>query len=168
MTIQLRELDTNLMQQSVSNQIQIIKTKSRITRNYVKLTKGKINSLKKEIDQYYDDKGYLSWSSRKKKYVILGTNSPSNGLVICPLCHTGKLIVIRSRTTKKRFIGCSNYYNGCRASTPLIQKGMIRTTKTPCELCRWPIILVRYSRRQKWLRQCANIKCKTKNLKRKI
>ncbi|MFQ6025719.1 MAG: DNA topoisomerase [Nitrosopumilaceae archaeon] len=150
------------MQQKNSYQIIVSNVKPDDPRNYVKLTKRKITSLKNEMRQYYDTKGYLSWSAKKKKYVILGTNSPSNGLVECPQCHKGKLMVIRSRTTKKRFIGCSNYHNGCKASTPLIQRGMIRTTKTPCELCKWPMILVRYSRRQKWARQCANINCKTR------
>ena len=149
------------MLQKNTNQIQIVSEKVN-PRNYVKLSQRKITLLKNEMLQYYDSKGYLSWSSRKKKYVILGTNSPSNGLVECPQCHTGRLMVIRSRKTKKRFIGCSNYYNGCVASTPLIQRGMVRTTKTPCEICLWPIILMRYSRKQKWAKQCANIKCKSR------
>lgn len=153
------------MQQKTSSQILVSNVKPDNSRNYVKLTKRKITSLKNEMRQYYDTKAYLSWSAKKKKYVILGTNSPSNGLVECPQCHKGKLMVIRSPTTKKRFIGCSNYHNSCKASTPLIQRGMIRTTKTPCKLCMWPIILVRYSWRQKWTRQCANIICKTRKIK---
>jgi ssDNA-binding Zn-finger/Zn-ribbon topoisomerase 1 len=128
-------------------------------RNSVKITKKKINKIQSEIRQYYDKNGYLSWSEKKRKYVILGTNAPANGLVECPDCHIGKLLIIRSRHTKKRFIGCSNYYNGCRASSPLIQRGMICATKMSCKICFWPIILQRYSRKQKWARQCANIKC---------
>lgn|SRR5574341_2378703 len=134
-------------------------------RNSVKITKRKITKMRNEINQYYDKNGYLSWSERKKKYIILGTNLPNNGLVECPECHIGKLMVIRSRKTKKRFIGCSNYYNGCRASTPLIQRGMICTTKISCGTCTWPIILFRYSRKQKWSRQCSNIKCESRQTK---
>ena len=128
-------------------------------RNFVKITKGKVTKMKTELRQYYDRNGYLSWSERKRKYVILGTNSPGNGLVECPQCHIGKLLVVRSRKTKKRFIGCSNYYNGCRASSPLIQKGMVYATKIACTACSWPVILFRYSRKQKWTRLCSNIKC---------
>ena len=128
-------------------------------RNSVKITKGKVTKMKTELRQYYDRNGYLSWSERKRKYVILGTNSPGNGLVECPQCYIGKLIVVRSRQTKKRFIGCSNYYNGCRASSPLIQKGMVYATKIACTACSWPVILFRYSRKQKWTRRCSNIKC---------
>ena len=134
-------------------------------RDSVKITKRKIAKMRNEINQYYDKNGYLSWSERKKKYVILGTNSPHNGLVECPECHMGKLVVIRSRKTKKRFIGCSNYFNGCRASAPLMQRGMICTTKIPCNLCLWPIILFRYSRKQKWTRQCVNMKCASRQTK---
>lgn len=143
----------------------IVKKKTLVSRNSIKVTKRKITTMKNEMKQYYDKNGYLSWSDKKKKYVILGTNSPHNGLVECPECYIGKLMVIRSRRTKKRFIGCSNYYNGCRASTPLIQRGMIYTTKIPCSFCAWPTILFRYSRKQKWTRQCSNIKCESRQTK---
>jgi len=128
-------------------------------RNSVKITNKKVVKMRNEIWQYYDKNGYLSWSEKKHKYVILGTNSPANGLVKCPECNIGKILVIRSRQTNKRFMGCSNYYNGCRASSPLIQRGMICTTKIPCNTCSWPMILFRYSSKQKWIRQCCNIRC---------
>ena len=145
------------------NTIQILKQKRfRTSRNVVKPTKGKINVLKNEIKQYFDKSGYLSWSSKKQMYIILGTNSPRNGLVDCPECRLGKLMVIRSNKTKKRFLGCSNYYNGCKASSPLLQKAKLRATKIPCKICSWPIVIFRYSRKQKWSRQCSNIKCESR------
>ncbi len=145
------------------NTIQILKQKRfRTSRNVVKPTKGKINVLKNEIKQYFDKSGYLSWSSKKQMYIILGTNSPQNGLVDCPECRLGKLMVIRSNKTKKRFLGCSNYYNGCKASAPLLQKAKLRATKIPCKICSWPIVIFRYSRKQKWSRQCSNIKCESR------
>lgn len=145
------------------NTIQILKLKKfRTSRNVVKPTKGKINVLKNEIKQYFDKSGYLSWSSKKQMYIILGTNSPKNGLVDCPECRLGQLMVIRSNKTKKRFLGCSNYYNGCKASSPLLQKAKLRATKIPCKICSWPIVIFRYSRKQKWTRQCSNIKCESR------
>jgi len=145
------------------NTIQILKQKRfRTSRNVVKPTKGKINVLKNEIKQYFDKSGYLSWSSKKQMYIILGTNSPKNGLVECPECKLGQLMVIRSNKTKKRFLGCSNYYNGCKASSPLLQKAKLRATKIPCKICSWPIVIFRYSRKQKWSRQCSNIKCESR------
>ena len=140
-------------------QLVVFEKRTADLRNSVKITNKKVVKMRNEIRQYYDKNGYLSWSEKRCKYVILGTNSPPNGLVECPECHIGKILVIRSRQTNKRFMGCSNYYNGCRASSPLIQKGMIFTTKIPCNACSWPMILFRYSYKQKWTRQCCNIKC---------
>ena len=128
-------------------------------------TKKKIQVLKNELAQYLDSNGYLSYSAKKKKYIILGTNSPKNGLAKCPQCKIGQLMIIRSPITKKRFIGCSNYNNGCNASSPLLQKARLRATKTKCELCKWPIVIFRYNRKQKWIRQCSNFRCKSRKTK---
>lgn len=132
------------------------------SRHVVKMTKSNIKNLKTEIGQYFDSNGYLSWSTRKKKYVILGTNVPKDGLVACPQCQIGQLVVIRSMKTKKRFIGCSNYHNGCKASSPLLQRAMLKVTKSPCKKCSWPITVFRYSRKQTWQKQCSNIDCRQK------
>lgn len=148
------------------NSIQILQSEKIVkSRNVIKPTKRVSELLKNEIEQYFDSSGYLSWSTKKKKYIILGTNSPKNGLVKCPECNLGQLMVIRSNKTNKRFIGCSNYYNGCRASSPLLQKARLRAIKQKCEICFWPIILFRYSRKQKWTRQCANMNCDTRKPK---
>jgi len=128
----------------------------------VRATKKKIEILKNELKQYLDSNGYLSYSTKMKKYLILGTNSPKNALAQCPQCSIGQLVIIRSPVTKKKFIGCSNYTNGCTASSPLPQKARLRRTKKLCEICCWPIILYRYSRKQKWTEQCTNIQCKTR------
>ena len=130
----------------------------------VRATKKKIEIFKNELRQYLDSNGYLSYSTKMKKYLILGTNSPKNALAQCPQCSIGQLVIIRSPVTKKKFIGCSNYSNGCTASSPLPQKARLRRTKKLCEICCWPIILYRYSRKQKWTEQCTNIQCKTRKV----
>ena len=112
-----------------------------------------------------DSNGYLSYSIKKKKYIILGTNSPKSGLVECPQCKIGQLMIIRSPITKKRFIGCSNYNNGCKASSPLLQKARLRVIKTKCTLCKWPIVKLRYNRKQKWTKQCSNFMCESRKTK---
>ncbi|MCH7648201.1 MAG: topoisomerase DNA-binding C4 zinc finger domain-containing protein [Thaumarchaeota archaeon] len=150
---------------SMKTSLQIIQIKKIITRHVVKTTKSKTNVFKKEIIQYLDSNGYLSWSAKEKKYIILGTNSPKKGLVQCPQCKLGELMVIRSRTTRKRFMGCSNYYGGCKASSPLLQKAKLRATKKPCEVCKWPMIIFRYSRNQKWTKQCSNFNCESRKPK---
>jgi ssDNA-binding Zn-finger/Zn-ribbon topoisomerase 1 len=145
-------------------QLQTIQIKDK-ERHTVKYTKSKVLIFKKEIAQYFDSNGFLSYSSKEKKYVILGTNTPKKGLVPCPECKVGQLMVIRSRTTRKRFMGCSNFYGGCSASSPLLQKAKLRAVKASCDECKWPMIIFRYSRKQKWTRQCSNFNCKTKNSK---
>jgi len=131
-------------------------------RSVTKSTKTIVETFKNEIKQYNDDNGFLSWSAKRHKYVILGTNSPKEGICECPECNTGQLMVIKSFTTKKRFIGCSNYSNGCKSSSPLLQKAMLRVIKKKCTTCAWPTIVFRYSRKQKWQRQCANINCESR------
>ena len=144
-----------------SRGLQIVKNKTSV-RDVTKATKKVIRSFKMEINQYYDDSGFLSWSSKIHKYVILGTNSPKKSICPCPECNAGQLMVIKSPLTKKKFIGCSNYYNGCKASSPLLQKAMVRVIKKKCTTCSWPTIVFRFSKKQKWQRQCASINCKSR------
>ena len=145
--------------------LQTVQIKKITTRHVVKTTKSQTNVFKKEIIQYFDSNGFLSWSAKEKKYIILGTNSPKKGLVQCPQCTLGQLMVIRSLTTRKRFMGCSNYYGGCKASSPLLQKAKLRATKKPCDVCKWPMIIFRYSRNQKWTKQCSNFNCESRKPK---
>jgi hypothetical protein len=148
-----------------SKTLQTIKVKKKVNRHIVKTTKSKTGIFKKEITQYMDANGFLSWSSKEKKYIILGTNSPKKGLVECPECRLGQLMVIRSRITRKRFIGCSNFYGGCKASSPLLQKARLRAIKKACEVCKWPMIIFRYSKNQKWTKQCSNLNCESRKSK---
>ena len=80
--------------------IQISITKSE-KRDVTKSSKKIIDNFKIEIDQYYNENGFVSFSAKSKKYIILGTNSPKEGICECPVCHTGQLSVIKSITTKK-------------------------------------------------------------------
>jgi len=60
----------------------------------------------------------------------------------CPVCKVGQLRIIRSKSTGKRFVGCSNYSSGCRASAPLPQKGTIKAASKECAYCSWPSVYV--------------------------
>lgn len=88
------------------------------------------------------------------------TLAKTEALGECPVCKTGHLRIVRSRTTKKRFVGCSNYSQGCRASAPLPLQGRIRPAMKACESCSWPIIYV-VTRRRPW-RLCVNPNCSGK------
>ena len=93
------------------------------------------------------------------KTALRQTFFEKNILGKCPQCKEGNLIIIRSKKTGKRFVGCTNYKNGCRASSPLPQQGIIQNTGKACATCGWPIILVR--RRIPW-KLCININCPSK------
>jgi len=82
------------------------------------------------------------------------------GLGGCPVCKEGKLWVVRSRKSGKRFVGCTNYAKGCRASAPLPQRGTIKAALKPCGSCGWPVVYVRLGRRP-W-RLCVNDRCPRK------
>ena len=83
-----------------------------------------------------------------------------NVIGACPVCKTGNLLVIRSRKTGKRFVGCTNYSQGCRASAPLPQRGAIKAAAKPCAKCGWPVVYVRLGRFP-W-RLCVNLACEGK------
>jgi DNA topoisomerase-1 len=83
----------------------------------------------------------------------------------CPVCKTGELRVVRSRKTKKRFVGCSNYTSGCRASAPLPQRGTVKPTGKSCPHCAWPMIVV-YGGRLPW-KFCVNPGCPAKGVKKR-
>jgi DNA topoisomerase-1 len=78
----------------------------------------------------------------------------------CPVCKTGNLRIVRSKKTSKRFVGCTNYSAGCRASAPLPQRGAVRATPKPCQRCSWPVVYV-LGRRHPW-RLCVNPGCPSK------
>ncbi len=73
----------------------------------------------------------------------------------CPKCKDGRLIVIKSPKTGKRFVGCSNYKEGgCDQTFPLPQKGEIVPLERFCEHCGYQMFKV-VSRRRGW-ETCVN------------
>lgn len=85
----------------------------------------------------------------------------------CPVCGTGKLMILYSRKTGKRFIGCTNYFkNKCTTSFPLPQKGSVRPLGRNCRRCGWPIVQVRIKGRRPWT-LCFNPECPLKEERRK-
>jgi len=80
----------------------------------------------------------------------------------CPVCKKGQLRMIKSYKTKKRFVGCSNYPAGCKATAPLPQKGLIRTSGKACPECDWPVVGVIFARRAKQWKICVNMQCPSK------
>jgi len=85
----------------------------------------------------------------------------------CPVCGTGKLMILYSRKTGKRFIGCTNYFKGkCETSFPLPQKGSVRPLGRNCRECDWPTVQVWIKGKRPWT-LCLNLDCPLKKERRK-
>ena len=84
----------------------------------------------------------------------------------CPKCQTGKLVIIRSKKTSKRFVGCTNFFEDkCSTSFPLPQTGSIKSLVMPCKNCGYPVIKVLIKPKQSW-KLCLNISCPSKEKKK--
>nr|MBA2268763.1 hypothetical protein [Nitrosopumilus sp.] len=83
----------------------------------------------------------------------------------CPVCKSGNLIVKKAIKSKKRFAGCTNYSSAkCLATSPLPQKGTIKSSGKKCEKCNWPIISAsghNQGKRYQW-EFCINSQCPLK------
>ncbi|MEM2905714.1 MAG: DNA topoisomerase I [Candidatus Bathyarchaeia archaeon] len=80
----------------------------------------------------------------------------------CPSCKTGNLIILRSRRTGKRFVGCTNFFNRlCNASYPLPQRGSVKPSRGRCRACGWPTLYVKGLGRSAWF-LCINPACPRK------
>ncbi|MEM3774891.1 MAG: DNA topoisomerase I [Candidatus Bathyarchaeia archaeon] len=86
----------------------------------------------------------------------------------CPLCGTGMLMILYSRKTGKRFIGCTNFFKKqCNAAFPLPQRGTARPLGRNCRGCGWPTVQVRIKGRRPW-NLCFNPKCPLKMERRNV
>jgi DNA topoisomerase-1 len=80
----------------------------------------------------------------------------------CPICQSGKLLILRSRKTGKRFIGCTKYFEGtCRTAFPLPQKGSVKPVGNVCKSCGWPTVRVWMKGKRPW-NLCFNPQCPLK------
>ncbi|MEM0057431.1 MAG: DNA topoisomerase I [Candidatus Bathyarchaeia archaeon] len=80
----------------------------------------------------------------------------------CPHCGTGMLMILYSRKTRKRFIGCTNYFRKqCNTAFPLPQRGIVRPLGKNCRKCGWPTVQVRIRGRRPW-NLCFNPNCSSK------
>jgi DNA topoisomerase-1 len=80
----------------------------------------------------------------------------------CPTCQNGKLVILYSRKTGKRFVGCTNYFEGkCKTAFPLPQRGSVKPTGNVCKSCSWPTVRVWMRGKRPW-NLCLNSECPTK------
>jgi DNA topoisomerase-1 len=79
----------------------------------------------------------------------------------CSACKKGSLVVIRSRKTGKRFVGCNNYPK-CTNSYPLPQTGRLENLHSKCKECSKPMIRLIRKRKKPWV-LCVNPDCPSKD-----
>jgi len=80
----------------------------------------------------------------------------------CPSCGTGNLIILKSRRTGKRFIGCTNFFAGkCKQSFPLPQRGRLTVSDKPCKHCGWPVLTLKLTGKRPF-NFCINPECPSK------
>jgi DNA topoisomerase-1 len=80
----------------------------------------------------------------------------------CPTCQSGKLVILRSKKTGKRFVGCTNFFEGkCSTSFPLPQKGSVKPSSYVCKSCGWPTVRVWMRGKRSW-NLCLNPECPSK------
>jgi len=70
----------------------------------------------------------------------------------CQECGVGTLKIIRSTTSGKRFVGCTEYFNdkNCTATYPLPQSGRLETMDEKCKADGFPQIQVYPSGKRPW------------------
>jgi DNA topoisomerase-1 len=120
--------------------------------------------LKPQLEQFKENEEAIGEALTK---AINKTKKQEHVVGKCPTCGTGNLTIIYSRTTKKRFIGCSNYFKGlCKTSFPLPQRGTIKQTKSKCRSCGWPQVVVWFRGRKPW-NLCFNPNCSLKHTRRR-
>jgi DNA topoisomerase I len=127
-----------------------------VIENAIDKLKGTMITFKEkeiEIGKQITDAVLISQSKQRLQKTMLGK---------CLVCNKGVLKIVRSRATKKRFVGCSNYSSGkCKATAPLPQKGSIKTTGKMCDLCLWPVLRIIYPGTHSW-EFCINKQCPSK------
>jgi DNA topoisomerase-1 len=80
----------------------------------------------------------------------------------CPICENGKLLILRSKKTGKRFVGCTNYFEGtCKTAFPLPQKGLAKPLGNVCRSCGWPTVRIWMRGKRPW-NLCFNPQCPLK------
>jgi len=134
------------------------------TMNREAVLKEVIDNLKIQLEQFKENEETIgeTLSKATKK-----AQTQERIVGKCPNCETGQLTIIYSKKTKKRFIGCTNYFKGlCNTSFPLPQRGTIKPSRSNCKSCGWPNMLVWFRGRKPW-NICFNPDCSSNKKRRK-
>ena len=143
---------TRLLESKMEAIQQGVETKQNVLQNAIETLK-EITSEFKEKEAEVGAKLSQPLRKSKLKEKTVGT---------CPKCNDGKLMILRSKKTGKRFIGCTNYFeNKCNTAFPLPQSGTIKPLRSVCKSCGSPIVAV-YLRPKRLWKLCLNPNCPSK------
>jgi DNA topoisomerase-1 len=143
---------TRLLESKMEAIQQGVETKQNVLQNAIETLK-EITSEFKEKEAEVGAKLSQPLRKSKLKEKTVGT---------CPKCNDGKLMILRSKKTGKRFIGCTNYFeNKCNTAFPLPQSGTIKLLRSVCKSCGSPIVAV-YLRPKRLWKLCLNPNCPSK------
>jgi replicative superfamily II helicase len=78
-------------------------------------------------------------ASKAQQRTDANRHTEGNLAVPCPKCNS-KLVIVRSKNSGKRFIGCLGRTNGCTFSLPLAQSGTIAPLNKRCPKCGFQLI----------------------------
>jgi DNA topoisomerase I len=143
---------TRLLESRMDAIQQGIETKQNVLQNTIETLEKVTSDLKaKETEVGTNLSRPLQNNSLKVK--IVGT---------CPKCNDGKLVILRSKKTGKRFVGCTNYFeNKCNTAFPLPQTGTVKPLRSVCKSCGSPIVSVNLRTKRLW-KLCLNQNCPSK------
>ncbi|MDX1813349.1 MAG: DNA topoisomerase I [Candidatus Bathyarchaeia archaeon] len=124
---------------------------------------GAIEILKPVTDKLKENEKVIG---ARLSQALLKSRMEERAIGACPICQSGKLVILRSKKTGKRFVGCTNYFEGnCSTSFPLPQKGLVKPSGSICKSCGWPTVRVFIWGKRAWT-LCFNPKCSLKEARK--
>ena len=95
-------------------------------------------------------------------HAIQKSQIPERFVGSCTSCQNGKLLILKSKKTGKRFVGCTNYFEGiCKIAYSLPQKGRIKPLIQLCKTCGCHTVSVMVKGKRAW-NLCLDPKCPSK------
>jgi DNA topoisomerase-1 len=127
-------------------------TRKNVLQDTIEILKPVTEQLKEKEREIGERLSQALMESRREERVV----------GVCSACKNGKLVILRSRTSGKRFVGCTNYFEGtCKTSFPLPQRGTVKPTGKTCKSCGCPTVWVWMGGKRPW-NLCINPSCPTK------
>jgi DNA topoisomerase-1 len=120
-----------------------------------------LNKAKKAVTKICDEfKQNEDKIGKELGEAIMQTQNDQTILGPCPKCGKNLKILFSPRT-RKFFVGCTGYKDGCRYGMPLPHNATFQRMDRVCDKCHSPIIMV-YRKGKRPFKMCIDINCPTK------